>query len=98
MTASLLLVISGALALAPASAPEAAEADSLLARGWQRTEIPCGNPSLGRFYEVAHEESGASAEAYYLGSGLYLASHLPLPSGPLDCREISEPQFIEEIL
>lgn len=64
-------------------------------RGWTEGEsLPCAEARAGIFYEVANEE--ASAEIFAMGAGRYLASHLPLPDHAA-CREISQPNFIEEI-
>jgi hypothetical protein len=97
MAASLLLLVSAAVGLAGGgSGPPPAER-RLLARGWQRADhVACGPLREGAYYEAANEEG--SAELLALPEGAALVSRLPLPEPPYDCREITEPHFVEEIL
>jgi len=94
---SLLLLISATIMLAGKREEQDGERQTLLLRGWQRTErLPCPNPEAGKFYELEGESE--VIEAYAQGTAGALAAKLPLPSPVLHCREISRPHFIEEIL
>lgn len=98
MAASLLLFISGTLALFAPAAEEDPQAGNLIARGWLpiESDLPCGAVRAQAFYEISNDTT--SAEAFYLGQGKFLVSHATLPEAPISCREIPEPHFIEEIL
>lgn len=95
MLASLALLISAAVGLA-GTGPSADAGASLRARGWQALDqVACEGLRAGRYYELGNDE--ATAELLAVPGGGVLVSHLPLPEAPYECREVTEPHFVEEI-
>jgi hypothetical protein len=95
MAASLFVLIAAALSLAPGG-EAGGDAAGLRARGWQSADrAACEQLRSGAYYEIGNEEG--TVEALALADGSLLASRLPLPEAPYECREIPEPHFVEEI-
>ena len=98
MTFCLMLVVSAAVGLSEESSLSADPLTApLLARGWVYLDhVDCDRLQPRAFYELSNERE--SAEFFTASDGRYLASRPALPEPPYECRPISEPHFIEEIL
>jgi hypothetical protein len=95
MVASLLVLVSAAVGLAGGENADT-RASILLSRGWfPAGRAHCTGWKSGVYYELANDDT--SAELYSLGDDSSLASRLPLPEEPYQCREIPGPSFVEEI-
>jgi len=97
LAASLLLLVSMGISLS--SSDQLAQAGpeiALLKRGWQKMDrLPCEGAVPGKFYEIEGEKG--AVEIFALAPGVALAPHSSLPDPTIQCREISGPQFIQEI-
>ena len=96
MAAGLTFAVSAFLALSPSENSDPWR-EKLLRSGWfENGEIPdCPEITHDGFFEVYGPDK--TVEVYLNAEGKILGSEPSLPEGPLECRAIPQPSFVQEL-